>query len=134
MSMATEAALARLPDLTIYDVSAVIPAKHFPVSKAFYAALGWKIKDVDPTLAVMELAGRRIYLQNFYVKRWAEYVVLHIGVQDAYAWYEQLSSILRGKAFPSAYVQRPKIDLDGSLVTCAQDPSGVALQFIQWDG
>ena len=130
--MASEAALARQPALSIYDVSAVIPAKQFQVSKAFYSALGWKIKDLDPTLAVMELAGRRIYLQNFYVRRWAEYVVLNIGVEDANAWYEHLSLILRGKKFSEAYVQRPKTDLDGSLVTCAQDPSGVTLQFVQW--
>jgi predicted enzyme related to lactoylglutathione lyase len=131
--MATEAALARLPDLTVHGVSAVIPAKDFQVSKAFYAALGWRVRDLDPTLAVMELAGHRIHLQNFYVRRWAEYVVLHIGVQDACAWYDRLSLILRRKVFPGAHVQRPKIDLDGSLVTCAQDPSGVTLHFTQWD-
>jgi len=131
--MAPEAARARLPALSIYDVSAAIPAKHFPLSKAFYAALGWKVTDVDPTLAVMELAGRRIYLQNFYTKRWADYAVLYVGVQDAYAWYDHVASILRGKSFPEASVGRPSTDLDGSIVTCVRDPSGVELRFTQWD-
>jgi hypothetical protein len=135
MSMPNEAAaLARLPDLTIYDVSALLPAKDFPLSKKFYTALGWKVTEVDPTLAVMEFGSRRLYLQNFYKRHWAEYVELHIAVHDACAWYEHVAAILRGKAFAAASVQRPKTDLDGSLVTCVRDPSGIALHFRQWDG
>src|SRR5687767_15309109 len=87
-SMATELAYGRMLDLTIRDVSVVIPAKHFDISKAFYMALGWRLIEIDPTLAALELANRRLYLQNFYIRRWAENTVLTIAVEDAYAWHE----------------------------------------------
>jgi hypothetical protein len=131
--MATELAYGRMLDLTIRDVSPIIPAKHFDISKAFYMALGWKLIEIDPTLAALELANRRLYLQNFYIRRWADNMVLTIAVEDAYAWHEHISGVLRERKFPGTRVHLPKLDLDGTLTTCASDPSGVSLHFVQWN-
>ena len=46
-----------------------VPAKDFGESMGFYEAMGWRVnwRAEDDSLAELELAGNRVYLQNFYV-------------------------------------------------------------------
>jgi hypothetical protein len=76
-----------VPNLNASDVRVFMPAKDFATSKAFYTALGWKVTEIDGELAVLELADRHLYLQNYYVKDWAENFMIHITVEDAQAWH-----------------------------------------------
>ena len=120
-------------NLNISDLRPFIPAKDYALSKRFYAALGWKIKDVDPRLALVQLGDCHFYIQDYYVKEVAENSMLHITADDAQAWYEHVATILRDSEFAGARVQRPKHQSYGALVTFVHDPTGVLLHLCQWD-
>lgn len=121
-----------MPNLNASDVRVFMPAKDFAVSKAFYTALGWKLREIDERLVVIALADRRLYLQNYYTKDWAENFMIHVAVEDAQAWYDHVSAILEGGRFPDARAQAPRQEPYGALVSYAWDPSGVLLHFAQW--
>jgi len=57
------------------------------LSKNFYASLGWKVEDVDDGMALVQLADQHFYIQNYYLKEFAENCMLHLTVEDAQAWY-----------------------------------------------
>lgn len=124
-----------MPNLNASDVRVFMPAKDFATSKSFYTALGWKLTEIDEGLAVLELADRRLYLQNYYVKDWADNFMIHITVEDAQAWHDHVSAVLGGSKFLDARVQAPKQEPEpyGALVTYVWDPSGVLLHFAQWN-
>jgi hypothetical protein len=122
-----------MTNLNISDVRPFIPAKDFALSRRFYASLGWNVKDVDPRLALVELGDRRFYIQDYYSKPFAENCMLHITVEDAQAWYEHVSSVLRQAPFADARVQPPQRQPYGALVTFVHDPTGVLLHLCQWE-
>jgi hypothetical protein len=109
------------------DLRPFVPAKNFTVSKHFYARLGWQVKDLSDGLALVQLGDRSFYLQNYYAKEFAENTMLHIGVADAKAWYEHVSSVLRDGEFEGAHVQPPKRQVYDATVTFVHDPAGVLL-------
>lgn len=121
-----------MPNLKVSDLRPFIPAKDFALSKQFYASLGWKIKDLDDGLALVQLADQHFYIQNYYVREVAENCMLHLTVEDAQAWYQHVSSVLRDKKFPEARVQPPKRQPYGAIVTFVHDPTGVLLHLCQW--
>jgi predicted enzyme related to lactoylglutathione lyase len=119
--------------LKVSDLRPFIPAKDFALAKNFYASLGWETRDVGPGLALVHLADHQhFYIQDYYVKEVAENTMLHITVDDAQAWYEHVSSVLRDNAFPGAGVQPPKPQPYGATVTFVHDPAGVLLHLCQW--
>ena len=121
-------------DLKAIDVRAFIPAKDFEVSKGFYTALGWKLTPISEKLALIELAERRLYLQDYYVKELAENSVIFIAVEDAQAWHDHVSVILKERAYLDARVWPPKEQDWGALTTFVIDPSGVLIHFAQYTG
>ncbi len=122
-----------MSDLSISDVRTFIPAKDFELSRAFYQALGWTETWQDEQIAVLENADHRFYLQNFYVKEWAENAMLHISVSSAQAWKQHVDTLVATGQFPGVRVSEPKHEPYGALVTYVWDPSGVLLHFAQWD-
>ena len=122
-----------MTDLTVVDVRSFVPASDFQLSLAFYQALGCAVSWSDDTLAVLELGPSRFYLQNYYVKEWAENCMLHISVSDAWSWKEHIDSLVSGREFPGVRVNEPKSEAYGALVTYAWDPAGVLLHFAEWD-
>jgi hypothetical protein len=120
-----------VPNLKAIDLRVMMPARNFALSKAFYEAIGCIVIDVSTHLALVELAERRFYLQNYYVKEWAENFVLYVVVENAYAWYEHLAKSLAGNQFAGARANRPRSEDYGALVTHLIDPSGVLIHFAQ---
>lgn len=119
--------------LSASDLRPFIPARDFAVSKRFYAALGWKTRDVDAGLALVRVADvQHFYVQDYYIREVAENCMLHLTVTDAQAWHRQVESVLRKEAFPGARVQPPKLQAYGAIVTFVHDPSGVLLHLCQW--
>ena len=119
--------------MSVEDVRAFVPARDFAVSKAFYEALGWSTVWTDGDgLALMELAGHRFMLQNFYVREWAENFMLTVVVSDAAAWFRRASDALAGGRYGDARVAEPRNEQWGATVTYVWDPSGVLLHFTQW--
>ncbi len=121
-----------MPSLKVSDLRPFIPAKDFALSKQFYASLGWKLKDLDDRLALVQLGDQHFYIQNYYLKEVAENCMLHVTVEDAQAWYLHVSSVLRDKRFHEARVQPPKQQPYGAIVTFVHDPTGVLLHLCQW--
>lgn len=117
----------------VSDLRAFIPSKDFALSKRFYAALGWETRDVGPGLALVALAAQQhFYLQDYYVREFAENTMLHATVDDAQAWFRHVDAVLQGDRFPGARVQPPATQAYGALVTFVHDPSGVLLHLCQW--
>jgi hypothetical protein len=103
------------------------------VSKDFYGSLGFALKWSGDDLALMEIAGQRLYLQRYYVKEWAENSMIHITVADARSCFTQIAQLLATERFPGARVSEPKQEPYGALVTYVWDPAGVLLHLAQWD-
>ena len=112
------------------DVRVFVPAKDFALSKAFYAALGWTLTHVDERVTLMDLAARKLYLQDYYVKDWADNFMVYVTVESAAGWYAHATAVIASGKFPGAKVQAPQ-EAHGALVTYVWDPSGVLLHFAQ---
>lgn len=121
-----------MPNLKVSDLRPFIPARDFLLSKHFYASMGWKVKDVDDGIALVQLADEHFYIQNYYLKEFAENCMLHLTVEDAQAWYQHVSSVLQNNKFPGARVQSPKQQHYGAIVTFVHDPTGVLLHLCEW--
>ena len=115
------------------DVKVFVPAMNFAQSLAFYKAMGWHLdwKADDNSLAVLELADNRFYLQNYYAKDWADNFMMHITVEDAHAWWHHALNVINQGGFKHARVKKPKEEPYGAVVTYVWDPSGVLLHFAQ---
>lgn len=123
-----------MPNPTVSDLRPFIPSKDFELSKQFYAGLGWETRDVDRGLALVRLGEHQhFYLQDYYVREFAENTMLHATVDDAQAWFTHVQAALRGDRFPGARVQPPAMQPYGALVTFVHDPSGVLLHLCQWN-
>lgn len=121
-------------NLQASDIRPFIPAQDFALSKRFYAALGWPTQDVGPGLAVVSLGDHQhFYVQDYYVKAFAENTMLHLTVEDAQAWHEHVAGVLRDGDFGGARVQPPARQPYGATVVFVHDPSGVLLHLCQWD-
>lgn len=119
-------------DLRATDIRAFIPAKDFEQSLDFYVSLGFTLVFSDASLALLEMANQRFYLQRYYVKQWADNSMLHLSVADAEHCYRQVSELLADGRFAQARVTPPKLESYGALVTYVWDPCGVLLHLAQW--
>ena len=119
-------------DLNISDVRVFVPARDFALSKAFYSALGWTEQWTSDDLALLEVAGQRFYLQNYYNKDWAENFMMHISVENAQDCYLRVRKVMDSGQFPGTRIKAPEQQPYGALVAHAWDPSGVLLHFCEW--
>ena len=110
----------------------MVPARDFTVSKDFYTALGWNLTEIGEKLVLIEFADRELYLQGHYVKEWAEQFVIFVTVEDAKAWHDHASAVLKQRTYLDARVWPPKEEPWGALTTYVMDPSGVLIHFAQW--
>jgi catechol 2,3-dioxygenase-like lactoylglutathione lyase family enzyme len=123
-----------MPDLKATGVRPFIPARDFALSKRFYAALGWETVDVGPGLALVRVGeGQHFYIQDYYVKEFAENTMLHVTVDNASDWHAHVAAALRAGPFAPARVQSPSRQPYGATVVFVHDPSGVLLHLCQWD-
>ncbi|MEM7772626.1 MAG: hypothetical protein AAF327_19215 [Cyanobacteria bacterium P01_A01_bin.37] len=120
-----------MDNLQVSDVKVFVPTLDFDTSLNFYTALGWSVNWHHESLAEIELANIRLYLQKFYAKEWAENFMIYVDVTDANSWYEHVKHILMKDNFPNAKVQPPKEESYGAIVTYVWDPCGVLIHFAQ---
>jgi len=119
-------------NLTATDIRIFIPSLDFEQSLRFYTLLGWKLKYKDDRLAELELADSRFWLQNFYVKAWANNFMFQVSVEDATAWHAHVSKVLEEENFDNARLNPPKKEDYGAITTPVWDPSGVLIYFSQY--
>ena len=119
---------------TASDVKIFVPAMDSSQSIGFYDAMGWAVnwRAEDDSLAELELANCRFYLQNYYNEEWANNFMLHITVDDARAWWQHASGVIENGGYQNARLGEPSEQPYGALVTFVWDPSGVLLHFAQY--
>ncbi|NNC42675.1 MAG: hypothetical protein HKO03_05500 [Acidimicrobiia bacterium] len=111
------------------DVKVFVPAKDFQRSLDFYKALGWKqlwLAD-DKSLAELELADTRMYLQDFYVKDWAWNFMIHVTVDDIEEWESKAGTVAEQFGLKTNAIH----DEGYALVTHIWDPSGILIHFVK---
>jgi predicted enzyme related to lactoylglutathione lyase len=113
----------------VNDVKVFVPAQAFGRSLDFYQALGWtlKWKADDESLAELELAGHRIYLQDFFVKDWAWNFMIHVEVDNVEDWEARAGQVAEDFGVKTKAIH----DQGYALVTHIWDPSGVLIHFAQ---
>ena len=121
-------------NLTVDDVKIFVPAKNFEESLNFYKEMGWGVNWVadQQDLAILELAGQRFYLQNYYNKDWANNFMMFITVEDPHAWYEHAQQVIAKGNYKYARLREPQTTDFNALVTYVWDPSGVLLHFAKF--
>ena len=116
------------------DIKVFVPAKDFRRSMQFYGAMGWNVnwRAEDDTLAELELASNRVYLQNYYNEGCANNFMMHITVDDARAWWEHDSRVIEEGGYEYARVRELQEQSYGALVTFVWDPCGALLHFAEY--
>jgi hypothetical protein len=102
----------------------VVPAKDLDTSLRFYTDLGFRSKILTNDLVEMTLGVCSFLLQNYYVKQWAENVVIHLFVSDVHQWWDHIEA-LGLQARYGIKASRPKLESWGAEVAGLVDPSGV---------
>lgn len=111
----------------VNNLTAFIPAKDFQLSCQFYEELGFeKIVSIGSAFRY-ELDGFSFWLQDYYVKKWAENCMLCLYVEDIQVWYERIEKLnLEDNYGESAKVlSKPHEEEHGSLIMNMTDPSGI---------
>ena len=119
-------------DLKVSDIRTFLPSEDYALSKGFYAALGGKLEYTDANLSLVAFGAHRFYLQNAYVKEWADNCMLHVSVEDAQSCYTQVAALVESGRFPGIRVRPPIQEPYGALVTYVWDPVGVLIHLAQW--
>ena len=118
------------------ELKAFVPAKDFELSKQFYQDLGFTMCWGEENLAYLHYGDHGNHgkvgflLQRFYVKEFAENLMMHLLVKDVDAWWANIQE----KKIPEKYGVRaeppenmPRNMRDLVLV----DPSGVLWRISQ---
>ena len=64
------------------SVRPFVPSKDFELSKAFYAAIGFHVENAGDKLAVCSLGSATFFLQDYYLKVFAENLMMQLIVED----------------------------------------------------
>jgi hypothetical protein len=123
-----------MPNLAeqVEELRCFVPALSFAESRQFYAALGAREVWSNEKLSLLELGGFRFFLQDYFVKEWAENTMLDLRVKDADAFASQLEALKLEQRFPGFRLRAPSDDAStrtrrGHFI----DPSSVLWHFSQ---
>jgi hypothetical protein len=102
-----------------------LPAKDFALSKAFYEALGFA-KLLDSEVAIFSCGGAGGFiLQNYYVKDWAENVMMQLMVEDLDAWWAHIEGLDLAGRFGVQPPKAPQVQPWGLRLAYVYDPAGL---------
>lgn len=125
-----------MSDLSAIELKAHLPAKDFETSKQFYQDLGFTLCWSEGNLAFLHYGEHGSHtkvgflLQRFYVKEFAENLMMHLLVDDVDAWWAHVQD----KQIPKKYGVRagPPEDRDWKMRDFTLvDPSGVLWRIAQ---
>ena len=125
-----------MSELTAIELKAFVPAKDFEISKQFYQDLGFTLCWSNGGLAYLHQGphgshGKAgILLQNFYVKEFAQNLMMHLLVEDVDAWWAHVQD--KGIAEKYGVRAEPPEDRDWKMRDFVLfDPSGVLWRIAQ---
>jgi hypothetical protein len=117
---------------SVNELRPFLPAKDFALSKEFYRALGFRETWCADQLAIMQLGRFSFFLQNYFVKEWAENMVMSLDVADVDACCASLLSLNLSTRFPNVRIGAPQSDVAAGIRRGHfVDPSGVLWHFCQ---
>lgn len=108
-----------------------LPAKDFETSLLFYQTMGFNAQPLGTNLAELSLGSHAFLLQGYYVKEWADNMMMHILVNDIGAWWRHIHSLDLAKRFAVKPPTAPKVEPWGLTVAYIFDPSGVLWHFAE---
>ena len=127
-----------MANLTVREITQFVPAKDIESSKRFYIGLGCKLNYQTGKFYQFELSGCRFYLQDFYVKEYADNYMMHFSVEDIESWYKQVVKLI--EEFPISdrglpkIIGPPQLELSGAKSFQIVDPTSVLITFAQFSG
>ncbi|MEL7159435.1 MAG: glyoxalase [Bacteroidota bacterium] len=111
------------------DLRTFVPARDFSVSRAFYGELGATEAWASDNMVLLRLGESSFYLQDAYVKPWAENVMLFLLVPDPDALHAELAALDLPGRYPGVRLSEPR-DYDWGLREVhLHDPAGVLWHF-----
>jgi hypothetical protein len=116
---------------SVSEMRPFLPARDFALSQEFYRVLGFRETWSSDQLAIMQLGRFSFFLQNYFVKEWADNTVIGLQVADADACWAYLQSLNLSERFGGCVrVGPPQTDAStrvrrGHFV----DPAGVLWHF-----
>jgi catechol 2,3-dioxygenase-like lactoylglutathione lyase family enzyme len=81
-----------MPNLTIVEIKAFVPAKDFALSKQFYRDLGFEVPWSSDDLAYVRHGASSFLLQKFYRQEHADNFMMHLLVEDLEAWWSHVEA------------------------------------------
>jgi catechol 2,3-dioxygenase-like lactoylglutathione lyase family enzyme len=112
-----------MANLTALEAKAFVPSMDFDLSKRFYADLGFQLVWSESDLAYFRHGSSSFLLQNFYSPEHAANFMMHLLVEDADAWWEQVA---RGLSVKYGVKAEPPEDRPWGLRDFVLvDPTGV---------
>lgn len=79
-------------NLNAVEIKAFVPAKDFVLSKRFYQDIGFVLASEGGGVAYLHHQKLSFLLQDFYVKEFAENLMMHLLVEDVDAWWSKIKS------------------------------------------
>jgi predicted lactoylglutathione lyase len=98
-----------------------VPAKDFKESRNFYSELGFEIVWEDEDLVRFRSGYFEFFLQNYYVKEFAENLMIHLNINHFSETFEQVEKIV--KHYTNCKLTKPKKE-DYGLAFKLTGPSG----------
>jgi hypothetical protein len=86
--------LTNMSNFTTVELKAFVPSKDFDVSKQFYQELGFTVAWSHEGMAYIRRGQSAFLLQKFYVKAFAENLMMHLLVEDVESWWEHAHEVL----------------------------------------
>ena len=117
------------PTSSVMWMRPFLPARDFQQSKRFYEALGFRATPLGDKLAHMQLGDNSgqfsFLLQDFYVKEFAENLMMHLLVGDLDGWWRHIASLQLKDSFGVKAPIPPRLESWGLRVGYVFDPAGV---------
>jgi hypothetical protein len=80
-----------MTNLATVELKAFVPSKDFELCKQFYQDLGFTVEWSNEGLAYIRHGESKFLLQKYYVKEFAENLMMHLLVEDVDAWWKQVN-------------------------------------------
>ena len=81
-----------MPNLTVTEIKAFVPARDFSLSRQFYQDLGFTLASDGDGVAYFHFGEVSFLLQDYYHEALAEHFMMHILVEDLAAWRAQVEA------------------------------------------
>jgi hypothetical protein len=110
----------------INAITPFLPARDFGLSLQFYSDLGFSTMTEIAGAVRLEMDGCSFWLQNYYVKEWADNAMLCLYVADIDSWWSKIDKLNIDEKFGhTAKVLSKPHDQEGGRMMQITDPSGV---------